>query len=88
MEELKVKEPTKGEELSSMIKWKFKESGDVEKTLSFLNSTNGILTAEKLSLIHVKESIDIIQSLPYIDINNEQTKALAKLTLSVKTWSY
>jgi geranylgeranyl pyrophosphate synthase len=71
-----------------MIRRKFKEEGDIERTLQFLKESNGILLAERLSLNHVKDSIDIIKSLPYIDLENEQTKALAKLTLSVKTRNY
>jgi len=70
-----------------MMKWKFKEEGDVLKTLGLLSKTNGLINSEWLALLHVEDSIRSIFELN-VNPENINSKALSKLTLSVKTRNF
>eukprot|EP00343_Euplotes_focardii_P001813 CAMPEP_0205804286 /NCGR_PEP_ID=MMETSP0205-20121125/7155_1 /ASSEMBLY_ACC=CAM_ASM_000278 /TAXON_ID=36767 /ORGANISM="Euplotes focardii, Strain TN1" /LENGTH=193 /DNA_ID=CAMNT_0053073643 /DNA_START=578 /DNA_END=1157 /DNA_ORIENTATION=+ len=76
---------SESEQLEEMIKRKFKEVGDIEKTLEIINSTAGIDSSERLALSHVENSIGALSTLDEVDVDSDAYKALIKLTLKVKT---
>eukprot|EP00286_Rhodomonas_abbreviata_P020735 CAMPEP_0181293988 /NCGR_PEP_ID=MMETSP1101-20121128/3357_1 /TAXON_ID=46948 /ORGANISM="Rhodomonas abbreviata, Strain Caron Lab Isolate" /LENGTH=441 /DNA_ID=CAMNT_0023398609 /DNA_START=237 /DNA_END=1559 /DNA_ORIENTATION=- len=51
-------------ELRPMIKRKFKQDGDVEKTLTFVLKSDGVERARELALFHAQRAVNAIARLP------------------------
>lgn len=79
---------SQSKELEEMIKRKFKQENDIEKTLRIIDSTAGIDNSERLALMHVEDSLSALASLDEVDTECDSYKALVKLTLKVKTRKY
>ena len=79
---------TKSEEIISMINRRYKEPGDVEKSIEILNKTSGINLSKHLVLLDIKEAIEWLNSATKIDQMDMYYKGLAKLTLMVGTRNY
>eukprot|EP00960_Hanusia_phi_P076532 768574-Hanusia_phi.AAC.2 len=71
-------------ELKPMIRRKFKQEGDVEKTLRFVLQSDGIERAKSLALFHAQRAVDAICRLPESEERNALI-SLAHMVLSRKS---
>lgn len=79
---------TQNPELEIMIKRKFKDDGDIEKTLRIIDQSAGLDNSERLALMHVEDSVAALSTLDEVDRDSDSFKSLVKLTLKVKTRKY
>ncbi|KAJ1494091.1 isoprenoid synthase domain-containing protein [Baffinella frigidus] len=63
-------------ELRPMIKRKFKQEGDVERTLTYVLSSDGVERARALALFHAQRAVNAIARLP----ESEERNALVSLS--------
>ncbi|EKX50057.1 geranylgeranyl pyrophosphate synthase [Guillardia theta CCMP2712] len=71
-------------ELKPMIRRKFKQEGDVEKTLRFVLQSDGIERAKSLALFHAQRAVNAICRLPESEERNALI-SLAHMVLSRKS---
>ena len=53
-----------------MLKRKCQEEGDVPKTIEILKNSSGIEIADKLSIDHIYQSLDNLESIVIPDLKN------------------
>jgi geranylgeranyl pyrophosphate synthase len=71
-------------ELRPMIKRKFKQEGDIERTLTYVLDSDGVERARALALFHAQRAVNAVARLPESEERNALV-SLAHMVLSRKS---